>query len=62
MSVIGRLDEQVEKVLINPIARKHSVPEQPSEPQVEDSNTLADEESSSHGEIESDRELSIWLL
>lgn len=62
MSVIGRLDEQVDAVLITPVSRKRPAPEPPAKPRAENSNTPVDEESSIREKTEYDRELPVWML
>jgi hypothetical protein len=62
MSVIGRLDEQVEAILISPPGRKRDAPEQARKPVTEEANTRPDEESSAQASREREPELPVWLL
>jgi hypothetical protein len=64
MSVIGRLDEQVDAVLISPIGKKRDAPEPSPKPATEEANTRRDEESSAEENETAARtvELPVWLL
>jgi hypothetical protein len=62
MSVIGRLDEQVESILISPLGKKRDAPEQPEQPSAQETNTLREEESSAQETRTRSPELPVWLL
>jgi hypothetical protein len=64
MSVIGRLDEQVDAVLISPVGEKRSAPEPSTTPATEESNTRRYEESSATEDetVARTGELPVWLL
>jgi hypothetical protein len=62
MAVIGRLDEQVDAVLISPLGKRRDEPEHTPEPDREETNTLGDEESSGPQSRERAEELPVWLL
>jgi hypothetical protein len=62
MSVIGRLDEQVEAVLISPLGKKRDAQEPAPPPATEESNTPRDEESSAQETRTRAEELPVWLL
>ncbi|MGB8510915.1 MAG: hypothetical protein WCD76_21255 [Pyrinomonadaceae bacterium] len=65
MSVIGRLDEQVSKILIEPLAEKHRADERPTSGQSPREPTPPSHppSQSTHDESEAERrELPVWLL
>jgi hypothetical protein len=64
MSVIGRLDEQVDAVLISPVGKKRDAPESSPKPATGEANTRRDEESSAEENETAARtvELPVWLL
>jgi hypothetical protein len=62
MSVIGRLDDQVEAVLISPLGKKRDAPEPAPQPAREEANTPRDEESSAQESRTCASELPVWLL
>ena len=64
MSVIGRLDEQVEAVLINPLGRRERAPDEEAreEPQPPAPATVERDEETPPGSRERDAALPVWLL
>jgi hypothetical protein len=62
MSVIGRLDEQVDALLISPLGKKRDAPEPAPQPVKEEANTQPDKESSAPESGARAEELPVWLL
>ena len=63
MSVIGRLDDQVEAVLINPLRRERSPDEEARKPPETHAPATEERDAESPPETrEADAELPVWLL
>jgi hypothetical protein len=62
MSVIGRLDEQVNEILINPLSRRRSDEEEPAPPPAPEADPPPDENADKDETAEGHGELPVWML
>ena len=62
MSVIGRLDKQVDEILINPLSKKRRDDEEPATPLRPEPDPPPDETTNEGETSAKDDELPVWLL
>ena len=62
MSVIGRLDDQVDEILITPLSRRRSDDEEPAPPRRPEADPPPDEPADKGETSAKGDELPVWLL